>query len=414
MTSGARIALIVAAVVLAVLAVGVLLVMGGAYWWYRSADQQSEAMQAADLAEQAEAARAELKAAPADAGAGRQETRALPLPERRDRAIRRAVAYLVGEQAPDGSWGDGNVGITALCTNALLAGGKTIEDPAIKKAVDLIAGHQQADGGIYDVGLRTYTTSIALMVLVKADPKAQAGPIEKAKAYLIEHQWDETESIDKDHPWYGGHGYGKHERPDLSNTQYFVEAMHQAGVPKDHPLWEKVVVFVSRTQDRSESNDGTFVGTDSGGMIYSPHGGGESKAGTVDLPGGRKGLKAYGSMTYAGFKSFIYADLARDDPRVQAALDWIRRHWTFEENPDLGQQGLYYYYQTAAKALAAWGQDTLTDARRRKHDWKAELTEAILRRQRPDGSWVNEADRWFEGYPPVPTSYALVALAHCR
>ena len=422
MTSGARIALIVAAVVLAVVAVGVLLVVGGAYWWYLDTEQQSEAMQAtiqaeqaeAVRAEQAEAARAELEAASVDTGAGREETRAPPLPERRNRAIRRAVAYLIEAQAADGSWGDGNVGITALCANALLAGGKTINDPPVRKAVDLIVRHQQEDGGIYDVGLRTYTTSLALMVLVKADPKAHADVLEKAKAYLIEHQWDEPESIDKDHPWYGGHGYGKHERPDLSNTQYFVEAMQQAGVPKDHPLWEKVVVFVSRTQDRSESNDGTFVGTDSGGMIYTPHGGGESKAGTVDLPGGRKGLKAYGSMTYAGFKSFIYADLARDDPRVQAALDWIRRHWTFEENPDLGQQGLYYYYQTAAKALSAWGQDTLTDARRRKHDWKAELTESILRRQRPDGSWVNEADRWFEGYPPVPTSYALVALAHCR
>jgi len=420
MTSGARIALIVAAVVLAVVAVGVLLVMGGAYWWRRGAEQQSGATQAANLAEQAEAVRAGLKAArqseaaSADAVAGREETRALPLPERRERAIRRAVAYLLQAQAPDGSWGDGNVGITALCTDALLVGGKTIEDPAVKKAADLIAGHQQADGGIYDVGLRTYTTSIALMVLVKADPKAYAQAIEKAKAYLIRHQWDEPESIDKDHPWYGGHGYGKHERPDLSNTQYFVEAMHQAGVPKDHPLWEKVVVFVSRTQDRSESNEGVFVGTDSGGMIYSPHAGGESKAGTVSLPDGRKGLKAYGSMTYAGFKSFIYANLDRDDPRVQAALDWIRRHWTFEENPDLGQQGLYYYYQTAAKALSAWGEETLTDARRRKHDWKAELTEAILRRQRPDGSWINEADRWFEGYGPVPTSYALVALANCR
>jgi len=422
MTSGARIALIVAAVVLAVVAVGVLLVVGGAYWWYLDTEQQSEAMQAtiqaeqaeAVRAEQAEAARAELEAASVDTGAGREETRAPPLPERRNRAIRRAVAYLIEAQAADGSWGDGNVGITALCANALLTAGKTIKDPAVRKAVDLIAGHQQEDGGIYDVGLRTYTTSLAVMVLAKADPKAHADVLEKAKAYLIEHQWDEPESIDKDHPWYGGHGYGKHERPDLSNTQYFVEAMQQAGVPKDHPLWEKVVVFVSRTQDRSESNDGTFVGTDSGGMIYTPHGGGESKAGTVDLPGGRKGLKAYGSMTYAGFKSFIYADLARDDPCVQAALDWIRRHWTFEENPDLGQQGLYYYYQTAAKALSAWGQDTLTDARRRKHDWKAELTESILRRQRPDGSWVNEADRWFEGYPPVPTSYALVALAHCR
>ncbi len=190
--------------------------------------------------------------------------------------------------------------------------------------------------------------------------------------------------------------------------------MHEAGVPKDHPLWDKVVVFVSRSQDRTESNDGVFVGTDSGGMVYSPNAGGESKAGTVDLPDGRKGLKAYGSMTYAGFKSFIYAHLDRDDPRVQAALDWIRRHWTFEENPELGQQGLYYYYHTVAKALAAWGEDTITDARRREHNWKAELVQAIARRQKTDGSWVNEADRWFEGYPPVPTSYAVIALAQCR
>jgi len=417
MTSGAKIVLIVGGIVLAMVTVGVLAVVGGAFFWFRTASRDAEAMPPARVTEQAaappraegaapEAEPAEAAAAPAPADQ--------PLPERREQAIDRAVDYLIQAQAPDGSWGDGNVGITALCTNALLAAGKTVKDPPVKKGVDFVVRHQQADGGIYDVGLKNYTTSLAVMVLSKADAKARAPVLEKAKAYLIKHQWDEAESIDRDHPWYGGHGYGKHERPDLSNTQYFVEAMHEAGIPKDHPLWEKVVVFVSRTQDRSESNEGTFVGTDSGGMIYSPHDGGESKAGTVDLPGGRKGLKAYGSMTYAGFKSFIYADLARDDPRVQAALDWIRRHWTFEENPDLGQQGLYYYYQTAAKALEAWGEETITDARRRQHDWKAELTEAILRRQRPDGSWVNEADRWFEGYPPVPTSYALIALVHCR
>ena len=118
MTSGARIALIVAAVVLAVVAVGVLLVVGGAYWWYRSAEQQDATMQAAirveqaeaARAEQAEAARAELEAASVDTGAGREEPRALPLPERRNRAIRRAVAYLIEAQAADGSWGDGNPG----------------------------------------------------------------------------------------------------------------------------------------------------------------------------------------------------------------------------------------------------------------------------------------------------------------
>jgi squalene-hopene/tetraprenyl-beta-curcumene cyclase len=426
MTTGAKVALIVGLLIVAVVG-GVVLVVGGAgYWWLRSAEQEVEAREAArgaeladEMAAQAEAARgpetpAETAVAPAVSAEAESEISAAPLPERREKAIAQAVAYLLGAQAADGSWGDGNVGITALCTNALMEAGKTLQDPPVRKAVDLIVRNQQEDGGIYDVGLKTYTTSLAVMVLAKAGDAAHAPVLEKAKAFLIEHQWDEPESIDKDHPWYGGHGYGKHERPDLSNTQYFVEAMHQAGVPKDHPLWEKVVVFVSRTQDRSESNDGVFAGTDSGGMIYSPHDGGESKAGTVDLPGGRKGLKAYGSMTYAGFKSFIYADLKRDDPRVQAALEWIRRHWTFEENPELGQQGLYYYYQTVAKALDAWGEETIRDARRREHDWKAELTRAILSRRKPDGSWTNEADRWFEGYPPVPTSYALVALVHCR
>jgi len=353
--------------------------------------------------------------APAKAG-GEPTADTASLAEKREQAIARGIAYLIQEQAEDGSWAKGNVGISALCTQALLAGGKTIQDPPVRKAVDFLARHQAEDGSIRDIGLENYTTSIALMVLVKADPKTYAARIEKAKAYLIAHQWDDPESIDTGHPWYGGAGYGKHERPDLSNASFFLEAMHRAGVPKDHPLWAKAQVFLSRTQDRSESNDGVFVGTDSGGFIYSPHAGGESKAGTVDLPGGRKGLKAYGSMTYAGFKSFVYAGLARDDPRVLAALDWIRRRWTFDENPELGQQGLYYYYMTAARALAAWGEEEIRDARRRWHRWREELTDSILRRQRENGSWFNEAERWFEGeqIPVVPTSYCIIALVECR
>ena len=341
---------------------------------------------------------------------------AASLAQNREEAIARGIAYLASQQAEDGSWAKGNIGISALCTQALLAGGKTAQDPPVRKAVDFLAKQQADDGGIRDVGLENYTTSIALMVLVKADPKTYAAQIEKAKAFLIAHQWDEAESIDAGHPWYGGAGYGQHERPDLSNEAFFLEAMHQAGVPKDHPLWKKAQVFLSRSQDRSESNDGVFVGTDSGGFVYSPHGGGESKAGTVDLPNGKKGLKAYGSMTYAGFKSFVYAGLERDDPRVLAALNWIRRHWTFDENPELGQQGLYYYYMTAARALSAWGEDTIMDARRRTHDWRAELSDAILRRQRENGSWFNEAERWFEGeqIPVVPTSYCILALVECR
>jgi squalene-hopene/tetraprenyl-beta-curcumene cyclase len=381
----------------------------------REAVAEHRARAEAARSARAETMEAETVASAAEPPAPSAPADARPLAERRQEALARGAEFLVKQQAADGSWGEGNVGITALCADALVAAGKTLNDPPVRKAVDHILKARKPDGGIYDdVGLKTYTTSISLMVLVETDPKAFADSIAKATQWLKDNQWDEGESIDRANPWYGGHGYGKHERPDLSNTQYFVEAMHRAGVPKDDPLWAKVVVFVSRSQDRSESNDRVFVGTDSGGMVYAPVGGGESKASTLDLPDGKKGLKAYGSMTYAGFKSFIYADLKRDDPRVAAAMDWIRRHWTFEENPELGQQGQYYYYQTAAKALKAWGEDKVLDGRRRSHDWRAELTEALLARQKADGSWTNEADRWYEGFAPVPTSYALIALAECR
>jgi len=47
---------------------------------------------------------------------------------------------------------------------------------------------------------------------------------------------------------------------------------------------------------------------------------------------------------------------------VTAALGWIRRHWTFDENPGLGQQGLYYYLHAMARALRASGIDVITTA----------------------------------------------------
>jgi len=75
------------------------------------------------------------------------------------------------------------------------------------------------------------------------------------------------------------------------------------------------------------------------------------------------GLRSYRSMTYAGFKSYVYAGLDTDDPRVEAALDWIREPYTFERHPEtpkqISKQGLYYYYLVAARALRAWGQPTL-------------------------------------------------------
>jgi squalene-hopene/tetraprenyl-beta-curcumene cyclase len=119
-------------------------------------------------------------------------------------------------------------------------------------------------------------------------------------------------------------------------------------------------------------------------------------------------------MTYAGLKSMIYAGLKPDDERVKAALGWLKKHYSLDSNPGMGDQGLYYYYMTFAKALAALGEDTFTDENGVAHDWRKDLIETLAGRQRPDGSWVNENKRWLEGDANLATGYALLALSYCK
>ena len=126
--------------------------------------------------------------------------------------------------------------------------------------------------------------------------------------------------------------------------------------------------------------------------------------------GQARSLRSYVSMTYAGFKSMFYAGLSPDDIRVRAAFDWIRNHWTFDENPGVGQQGLYYYYHTMSRALRVAQQHTITDATGTKHSWREELIDAVTTRQGEDGSWKNSADRWLEAEPVMASVFAILAL----
>ncbi len=166
---------------------------------------------------------------------------------------------------------------------------------------------------------------------------------------------------------------------------------------------------MSRCQNKkSEFNDRAWAGkVDDGGFIYTAANGGSSVAGkTAD-----GGLRSYAGMTYAGLKSMIYAGLTHDDPRVKAAYDYITKHYTLNENPGLGQRGLYYYYQTFAKAMDLYGKPTIVDSSGRRHDWRAELIAALVKRQNANGSWVNPADSFMEGDPNIVTAYGLLALA---
>jgi len=327
-------------------------------------------------------------------------------------AIDRGVKFLKSKVQPDGSWSR-EPGVSGMVVLALLKSGCGTDDPVVAKSVAYLVKLQKADGGIYGRRLANYTTAVAVQVLTSTNDRRYRANILKARAFLVGAQLDEPEGHGKDDAAYGGLDYGGTGRgagrADLSNTQMWADAMKElenAGLKRDSKAWKKMEVFVSRCQNRSESNDQKWASND-GGATYGPF---ENRQYAVQLADGRTGLRSYGSMTYAFLKTMVYADVKKDDPRVQAACDWIRKHYTVEENPELGQQGLFYYYHTMAKALSAMGEPTLVDEKGVAHDWRSDLTRKILSLQQDDGSWVNKNDRWWESDPVLVTAYGVLTL----
>ena len=328
-----------------------------------------------------------------------------------DAAREKGVAYLRGSQNADGGWtAPEPLGISALAAVALIESGVPADDPTVAKAVDHVAAAAKPDGGIYGEGSihKNYETALSLMALEKAGGGRFADEIGAGRAFLKGLQWDEGEGLESNDTAYGGAGYGSSSRPDLSNTQFLIEALKQTGSGPDDPAIQKALAFVARTQNlEGYGNDTEFAPLiGDGGFYYTPAAGGQSKAGET----ANGGLRSYGSMTYAGLKSMIYAGLTPDDPRVQAARDWAAQNYTVDENPGMGGQGHFYYLQTLAKTLHTLGGDTLTDAAGVDHDWRADVTAKLAELQSENGSWTNPADRWYEGDPTLVTSYALLAL----
>lgn len=348
--------------------------------------------------------------------------------------IDKGLAYLKSQQKPDGGWANTNEppGITAIVLKAFVkSGNHSTKDDFIKKGYEKLFSYQLDNGAIYKDLLANYNTSIAVSSIAAANDPAYKPRLDKALAYLKSLQWREGavgpkgETVDKSNPWYGGFGYGRHSRPDLSNAHFSIEALHDAGLKPSDPAYQAAITFLSRTQNSSETNDQPWAGND-GGFIYSPAGGdvggggGDSEAESYTGPDGKKMWRSYGSMTYAGLKSMIYAGVSKDDPRVKAAVEWIQSHWTLDENPGMkdanpngAQHGLYYYLYVFAHALNAYNEPTITDNKGNKHDWREELIAKAASLQKPDGSWTGEK-RWMEDNPTLVTAYIVLALEEAK
>ena len=341
-----------------------------------------------------------------------------------DDATKAAIAFLKGNQNNDGSFGKQmhDVGITSLALYGIAKSPQAAQADAkqvIEKGAKYILSKARDDGSITDDPkmLTVYRTSLALMALNAIDPKAHKDVIAKAQAYLKQAQFSEKNgNFTEKSSEYGGWGYSDKPEsagkiaPDLSNLQFALSALKESGVPQDDEAYKRAILFIQRCQNREESNDQPTKGSDGGGY-YAPK---ESKAGPVTMADGTTVYKSYGSMTYALLKSYLFCGLGKDDARVKAAYDWLTQHYSVDENPGMGQMGLFYYYMTMAQTMTAMGMDTIKTADGRSHDWRAEMSKKIIGMQKADGSWANPQDRWMESDPGLVTGYALTVLDMCR
>lgn len=345
------------------------------------------------------------------------DTKFGPAPQQFADSRQKGIDFLKTVQSNDGTWtSNTSSGVTALAVTALVQSGLPTSDPVVAKGLKALEKFVQKDGGIYHPNTthKNYETCVAVVALKVANGDGRYGQtLARADKFLRGLQWDEEEGIDKSDVRYGGADYGpSKKRPDLSNTQFLVEALKTLGAKDDDPNIQKALIFVSRCQNLESQYNQTPLAAkvNDGGFIYTAAGAGSSPAGKTE----NGGLRSYGSMTYAGLKSMIYAGLTAKDPRVKAASEWIRNHYTVEENPGMGQQGLFYYFDTFAKTLSVLKVDQFEDASGQKHDWRKELAGQLFHMQQPNGSWVNPKERWLEGDPSLATAYGLLALKYCE
>ncbi len=339
-----------------------------------------------------------------------------PDPQLYQDTISNAVKYLESNQAEDGSYSSfAGPGVTALVTTSLLRTGRTTKDPLIAKSLKYLEGFVQKSGGIHmpNTKYRNYETCMSILCFTEANADGRYDKIlDHAEKFVKGLQWDDEEGHDPSSPAYGGGGYGKHERPDLSNTNFLIDALKATGNGPEDPAMNRALIFISRSQNLESEHNTTPHGAkvNDGGFYYTPANGGESQAGTT----ANGGLRSYGSMTYAGLKSMIYAGVKPDDPRVTAAVGWVQKNYSLDNNPGMGDNGLYYYYHTFAKALDAVKLKTIVDEDGVEHDWRRELVAELAKKQSAEGSWTNGNARWLEGDPNLVTGYVLLALSYCR
>ncbi len=330
-----------------------------------------------------------------------------------DAAIYRALDWLAHQQAEDGTWSDQKMpALTALPLWAFCASEHPDRKAISDRAVKALLRNRQADGGIYTGAesggvLPTYNTAVCMTALHALGQRDLLPVILRARQYVARAPLFGSDD------YHGGFGYELSTGEAYANlltTFHSVQAMRAtADAEAQRPTERKVDIDWAQTVRLAELM--TAAGTNhTAAAVSSAH-----APSSDDLPAEKATpIRAYGSMTYAGLLALIYANVSPEDVRVRTALDWAAHHWSLEENPGMGQQGLYFFYNVLTRALDAAGEDFIPSADGSFIPWREAIAQKLVSLQKTDtrgnGYWRNTSARFLEGDPVLATAYCILAL----
>lgn len=372
------------------------------------------------------------------------------LVRRIDASLASAGRYLVGEQSPDGAWRGRTYGcfrdgptLTPYVMSALyfLPQAGPQAETSYRKGVDYLVAMVSRDGrirtGPRGLNFPVYTSASASRVVKLLDKSPRNLRAQRAwLAYLLRRQLNESLGWSPSDRQYGGWGFSvaiprkprtgqtpeRFFESNLAATIFGIAALRSARVLRGDPSYEQILVFVRRCQNFSENPSRRDEKFDDGGFYFIPDDPLQNKAGVAGVDAlGRQRFHSYGTMTADGFRALLRCGLPADHPRVVAARGWLERNFSVRHNPgtftadrEVLRDATYYYWVWAvAHAFGGLNiREIQTPAG--KVRWAEVLSEELLSRQRPDGSWVNRYTDAKEDDPLVSTPWAAAALAICR